>query len=169
MSSTSTQAAPTAWAACIEVGNAGEHAVADALANAGWTILMHGEAHAERPPPKLKTQDGFLGATDMQGWPPCGGRPWSIEAKHYRQMIKYPGWGFCPEEFKALAEHDRIAGPVLLAIVSQEDGQIWVVSFADLQNHKPKLTNNQRCLVLLGEYFIPLSQFIDKYKRESKQ
>jgi len=166
MHNLSSRADPLDWASCVLIGSEGENAVAGALAHAGWTTLLHGEARADCPPPKLRTARGFLGASDLLAWPPCGGRPWSIEAKHYRQMIKYPGWGFCPEEFKALAEHDRIAGPVLLAIVSQEDGQIWVVSFADLQNHKPKLTNNQRCLVLLGEYFIPLSQFIDKYKRE---
>ena len=166
MPDAATRYAPMAWEACIEVGNAGEHAVADALANAGWTILMHGEAHAERPPPKLKTQDGFLGATDMQGWPPCGGRPWSVEVKNLTELREYAGWPFSHDEYRDLTKHDRIAGPVFIAIVDREDGSIWVSTIDNLQMNRPEPARNGKFLIFLKSYFIPLLQFLKQYERE---
>lgn len=154
------------WEACILLGSEGEHAVSAALVRAGWTTLLHGEARADYPPPKLRTPHGHLGATDLQAWPPCGGRPWSVEVKNLTRLRDYPGWPFCRDEYRDLTKHDRIAGPVLIAIVDREDGSIWISTIFNLQIHTPEPARSGKFLVFLKKYFIPLPQFLKQYERE---
>jgi hypothetical protein len=155
-----------AWSRRVEIGQAAEAKVSAMCLEVGCSVLHYGEARENAPVPYLQTPSGLVRPCDFVVYPPGGRQSYVVEVKSKSELIYFEGYGLDTAEvggtddWQALKDHDRFAGPVLLVIVDEAKNRVLAATVRMLADPGPFLSKNRKLWWWPVATFMPLTAWL---------
>lgn len=154
-----------AWKGACRKGQKGEDIIQNRFLKAGWSVLPTGLTDPNASPPRLRTPTGILRPCDFIGFHPDGRRLWIVEAKFKTRMKALNAYGMDrqsqDDRWEDLQRHDRLGGPVLLAIHDWRENIEIAATVSMLQaDGGPQQFADGKFWYWSADRFMPLSFFI---------